>query len=643
LSHSGECGVPFYLFLFTPKMRPYVALIYVFVFVFAATDVFSQQTGAGYECKVTVDLVNVSKDKDRVHITVTPPPIRARKIRYVLPAYLPGIGGKVDAGQFLHEFYALDDQGQPVKAVKRDGGNVVVLKLRKGRTLRRLDYWVDDTWDKSESGNYHNGNYNYVPNATGTSFVSGEQYLMNTAFMFGYFDGYSWVPYHLTVSHDASLNAFTTLKGIEKQANRDEYVANSYTDIVEYPIFYGNPDTCGFLSDNIYIDIAVVSETGLTTARQIRRYIGADVASMTRFLGNVSPRHYQMLFYLVSPKDFKAGSKGDFGGVAHRNSAVYYLLESTDEEQLINTVVRETSGDILKTLRLLDCSQMAVSGDFLEPQVPRCWWLAEGMKSYFKWQAELRDSVAGEEEFTNVISAKIRLYSNVKNKSLTSTAEMAKAIQDPLVAEEYKAKAMLTIFMLDINTVQLSGGNTDLREIVLSLNDSFGFSADSLEKYILANVSHDLTPFFTKYVHGTTELPIIESFEKIGWVYSPVALDSILTFGQVSMMYDENADAFFVRMADVGNRLTLQTGDRLVSINGIHVDAANMESALAAIYSPQSDEAVEVIFIRGNQNVTVMSAPYYRTVVIDHLVRSDPASNTDALILHDLIFSPADY
>ncbi len=624
-------------------MRPYVALFCVLVFVLAAADVFAQQTVAGYEFKVTIDLVNVSRDKDRVHVTITPPPIRARQIRYVLPAYLPGIGTKVDAGQFLHEFYALDDQGMPVKAVKRSGGNVVLLKLRKGRTLRKLDYWVDDTWDQGETGNYHNDQYNFVPNANGTSFVSGSQYLVNTPFMFGYFEGYSWIPYRVTIAHDESLNAFTSLKLAVTHQNRDEYVANSYTDIVEHPIFYGTPDTCGFLSDNVYIDIAVISETGTITARQIRRYIGADIAAMTRFLGDIPPRHYQMLFYFVSPKDFKAGTKGVFGGVAHRNSAVYYLLESADEEQLINTVVRESSGDVLKTLMLLDCSQMGVTGDFLKPQVTECWWLAEGMKSYFKWQAELRDSVANEEEFMNVISAKIRLYTPVKNKSLSQFKDMAKAMHDPLVAEQFKAKAMLTVFLLDINITLSSGGNTGLREVILSLNDSSEFRVDSLEKFLIRKVSPDIGTYFTKYVRGTTELPIIQTFDKIGWVYSPVAFDSMLTFGQVSMMYDENADAFFVRMADVGNRLTLQSGDRLVSINGIHVDAANMESALAAIYSPSSDEAVEVIFIRGNQNVTVMAAPFYSTVVIDHLVRPDPACTTDALLLHNLIFSPDNY
>lgn len=623
-------------------MTPYVARFIAFVCFFAAMNVQAQQPATGGECKVTIDLVNVSKEKDRVHITVIPPPIRSRHVRYVLPEYISGTGSKVDAGQFLHEFYALDDQNMPVKAVKRHNGNVVLLKLKRGRTLRKLDYWVDDTFDRSETGDYHNDRYNHVPNACGTNFVSGSHYLLNPAFMFGYFQGYSWTPYRISVMHDASLQAFTGLSEVNRLQSRDEFMADSYTDVTEYPLYYGTPDTCGFLSDNVYIDIAVYSESGTVTARQIRRYIGSDVAATTKFIGNIPPRHYKMFFYLVSPKDFKAGTKGVFGGIAHRNSAVYYLLESPDEEQLINTVVRESSGDVLKTLSVLDCSRSSTSGDFLKPQVTRCWWIAEGMKSYFTWQSRLRDSVTNEEEFMSAVSAKIRLYDKVKTKSLEQPDEMAKAMHNPLVAEEYKAKAMLTAFMLDINITLGSGGAKTLCDVLLALEDSSGFRIDSLEKYIVRNVAPDAGIFFSRYVRGNAPLPIIESCDKIGWAYAPVALDSMLTFGQVSMYYDENADAFFVRQADPANKLTLQSGDRMVSINGIHVDAANLESALAAIYTPQSDDAVEVIFIRGNQNERVMAAPFYRTVVIDHLIRLDPAANTDALLLHNRIFSPVE-
>ena len=38
---------------------------------------------------VTIDLLNVTPDKDRVKVTITPPPIQATTIRYVLPEEPP--------------------------------------------------------------------------------------------------------------------------------------------------------------------------------------------------------------------------------------------------------------------------------------------------------------------------------------------------------------------------------------------------------------------------------------------------------------------------------------------------------------------------------------------------------------------------
>ncbi len=623
-------------------MRPDFIFVSFLCFFFSLRTLSGQQAVAGYECRVSIDLVSVTKEKDRVRVSITPPPIKSRRIRYVLPAYLPSIGDKVDVGQFVHQFYALDDRGTPLKAVKKQGGNVILLKLGKGRVLRKLEYWIDDSWDESEGKSYHIDNYNHVPNANGTSFDSEKGFLLNTAFMFGYFDGYSWIPYRVTVSHSADVAAFTGMPRVESEFNRDEFFANSYTDIIEFPIYYGKPDTIGFESRNIYLDIAVFSETGNVTARQIRKYIGAQVSALTRFLGDVPPRHYKMFFYFASPENFKVGTKGVFGGVAHRNSAVYYFLESKDEDQLISLVRRETSGDILKVMSLLDQSKQC-TGDLLVPQVTPCWWVAEGMKSYFTWLADLRDSVSSEEEFMAAISARIRLYQEVRHKSLHDFKQIGKSMKDPLVAEEYRSKAMLTIMLLDVEVTLWSGGAKGLREIALELNDSIGFRADSLGRYIARTISTEIYTFANNYVFGEKELPLIESFGKIGWVYSPTSLDSILTFGQVSLYYDEIADAFFVRQADLGNRLRLEAGDRLVSINGTHVNAANIEESLNAIYSPQDTSAVEVIFIRGNQNERVMATPFFKTMVIDHLVRPDPAAGADAQLLHARIFSPFDY
>jgi hypothetical protein len=138
-------------------------------------------------------------------------------------------------------------------------------------------------------------------------------------------------------------------------------------------------------------------------------------------------------------------------------------------------------------------------------------------------------------------------------------------------------------------------------------------------------------------------LPAIESFNRIGWVYAPTALDSILTFGQISLNYNSQIDAFLVRSAELSNTLKVQAGDRLVSIDGITVSAANMDEILNMIYSPVDTSSIEVIYIRYNRNERVMARPYYKTIIIKHLVRSDPACSSDALLLHERIFNPFDY
>ncbi len=623
-------------------MKRFIRCILVFVLQFALFGLSAQTNVPSGEYRVTMDLANVTKEKDRVRITIVPPPMKTQKVYYVLPAFISDVGKPVDALQFVHEFYALDDRGMPLK-VKKSGKNKVLIKLDKGRVLRKIEYWVEDSWDSTGYSSYHSGNYNYVPNAAGTTFDTEKGFLLNPAFMVGYFDGAMSLPYRLTIIHSETDNAFTSLQVTESVKGRDEYLSGSYTELVETPLYYGTVDTCGFLSRNYYIDIAVYSESGNISARQIRKYIAAEMFSLTRFADGIAPRHYKMFFWFVSPDKFAVGNHGKFGGMSHRNSAVYYLNEIEEEEPFASLVSGETAGDLLKSLSLLDQTRYDNYPDYLVPQVRSNWWIAEGFKSYFTWLAEVRDSVASEEDFRAAISAKMRLSDNVKTRSVTDVKHLSKALTDPLKAEEYKAKAMLLAFTLDIHLTQWSGGAKGLREVVLELNERPSFHPDSLCNYISKNISAEMNDFCSKYVNGVFALPVIQSFDKIGWVYSPSALDSVLTFGQISLNYDSQIDAFLVRTAEPGNELRVQAGDRLVSIDGITVSAANMDEILNTIYSPVDPSPIEVIYIRNNRNERVMAQPYYKTIVIEHLVRLDPACSSDALLLHERIFNPSDY
>ena len=106
----------------------------LFIFLFFCNFLVAQVNTFDFSYNVTIDLQNVTSEKDRVKVTILTPPIEATTIRYVLPAYLPGVAGKIDAGRFVHQFYALDNNGFPL-SVSKKGDNVILMKMNAGAVL----------------------------------------------------------------------------------------------------------------------------------------------------------------------------------------------------------------------------------------------------------------------------------------------------------------------------------------------------------------------------------------------------------------------------------------------------------------------------------------------------------------------------
>jgi predicted metalloprotease with PDZ domain len=592
-----------------------------------------------YSYHVTIDLMNVTPDKDRVKVTVTPPPVKGRVFRYVLPEYLPGVPGKVDAGRFIHQFYALDDKGFPLK-VKKKGENSIVIKLKAGSYIKKIEYWIDDTWDdEKQKASLSDEKFNYVPQPAGTNIEAGTNYVLNHAFVFGYLDGMANLPYTIHVLKPAELEASSALRITSLSRSRDEYQAANYSLLVESPVMYSAPDTAGFNSGKMHITISVFSENGRVSAPFVRRIIATQASAYTNFMALDKPMNYKLIFYFTTPFKTVRNSHGAYGGLAHRGSTFYFMPELADEGALINEIRRETSGDLLHLLSPLDNrATCAATDNFMVPQLGKSWWFAQGASSYFTWLAAVRDSLVNESEFMGVVGAKIKLSYAISHKPLTDLPSVLTNMKQPFTREAIRARAMLTAFLLDIRLTESTGGKTGLREAVLEMNSYPRFSADSIESYLVRMAGETIHEFFRDYVYGTKPLPLIESLGKISWAYAPEAIDSVLTFGQFGLTYDGEKDVFFVHNADTLNRFGLRDGDRLVSVDNMILCASNFDEALQAIYSPKRDEEVEVHFIRGTTNLSVTAYPDSVAILVEHLVRFDPAATDAALLLHDRIF-----
>ncbi len=611
-----------------------------FPLLFFCSMMRAQTPTPDYSYHISIDLQNVTPDKDRVKVTITPPAIKATVIKYVLPAFVPGVDGPIDAGRFIHQFYALDDKGFPLKVSKK-GNNVIILKMRKGATLKKIEYWVDDTWGAEKiKPKESDVKFNYVIQAAGSNIDAGNNYVLNHAFFFGYIVGFSEVPYTITILKPEELKGSSALTIFAESQTRDSYKAVNYKQLIDNPVMYCRPDTCGFLAGNIYVSISTYSENGRVSARLVRRLIAAGITSNANFVPEIGARNFKMIFYFTTPFKTVLNSYGGYGGLAHKNCAFYFLPELVDEDALANELQRQTAGDMLHLLKPLDFQSLCCSDDFLKPQLPKSWWFSEGVNLYFAWLAAVRDSFLSEGEFMGNVSLKIRLAQLAPKKSITDLKTLSAWLKVPLKREAVRSRAMLTAFLLDIRITELTGGKMGLREAVLELDKHEILIDDSLETWLVKMTDPKLADFFHDYVDGIKTLPLMSEFEKIGWAYAPDAVDSVLTFGQFGLLYNDNLDAFFVYNADTNNLFGLRDGDRIVSVDGMIVGSSNFDEALHSVYSPTKDEKVELRFIRKDLNYTASALPYVKAMIVEFLIRKDPAANTDAILRHNRIFEP---
>jgi predicted metalloprotease with PDZ domain len=592
--------------------------------------------GHGGEFHVSLDLQNVTTDKDRVTVTILTPAVQARVVNYVLPDYLPSISGKVNALRFVHRFYALDDRGYPLK-VKKKGKNTVQMKLRSGATLRKIEYYVDDTWDDTLADKNKNV---FIIQSVGTNFEAGKNFLLNHAFIYGYIEGFSKIPYRLTIRHPAGLQPQTAMLPVVTTAMKSEFTANSYDEMLSNPVMVCAADTIGFMAGNTYIQLAVYSESGAITARHVRRLVAAEINAVTRFMSLGDLPVYKMIFYFASA-DSPLKRFGNYRGNASRSGAIYFFSELQDEDAFMEILQQETFGDMLRAWAPLDCYKSCATGNYLQPQVSSAWWFSEGTKSYFSWLADIRDSLVNQSEFMDVVSAKIRLSQKASAVVLSDRRKVSGYLEQPIIREQVRAKATIACLLLDIEMTERSGGKNGLREFVAYLNDSLEtYYPDSLMRYITRFAGTEVANLAKDLVVNNRSFPLIKMLSKIGWAYSPSGLNTVLTFGRTGVYYDNKADAFFVNMVDTNNVLGLKRGDRLIAVNNVLVAADNFDQALFPLYHPQKGVELKVQYIRNNVNAEATGEPMIRDILVDHYITDDPACSEDALLLNNRIFNP---
>ena len=215
-------------------------------------------------------------------------------------------------------------------------------------------------------------------------------------------------------------------------------------------------------------------------------------------------------------------------------------------------------------------------GDFnyINPEMSQHLWLYEGITEYFAGISQLKGSVLDEETYVrSLLRGKIRAADRYPTKKMSFTEMSENVLKKPYkkqYAQVYQRGALMAA-LLDIRIMELTQGQKDLHDIILTLRDTYGpensFKDDAIIGEFVDLVHPDLQQFFDDYVTGREELPIKAYLNKVGIDYDrrfegTVIMDPLRDNGYKTRRI-RSADYIEVRKVSKENPYQLQEGDRI--------------------------------------------------------------------------------
>ena len=593
---------------------------------------------------ISIDLNHVKNDK--IKVVINTPEITAEELIYVMPDVIPGSYSQKEYGRFLSDFKAYSTKGKKLNVTHLDKNTFTIsLSKDKSKTLGRIEYFVDDTWDAEKKEGMSDEEYNYIFQPGGTNIDEGKNFVINHQGFYGYLQGYEMLPYEITFLKPDSFFGATSLKKEKLSAGSDIYFAANYVNLVDNPILYSIPDTASFISGGTLINIAVYSETNAVKATQIREYLKPIAHSLTKFFVQMPVDHYQFLMYFPTNEKSAITQFGGYGALEHSYGSFYFLPELPNEQSFKSMILGVVSHEFLHILTPLNMHSFEIANfDFLHPKMSQHLWMYEGVTEYFSMLVQVRDSLITYPAFINEMELKIQEASGFPEVSFT---QMSKYILE----KEYKGmynnvyqKGALLGFLLDIRLNELSNGELSLRDVMLKLKDKYGpdkpFNDDDLINDVVAFSYPEIRSYFNEYVIGTKRLPYKEYLNKIGLNYYDVKQDTVFTFGKFGLTFSETEAKFKITNTDGSNSFKLRDDDNLLVVNGRVITLQNYTAALAPLFSIKDQLPVKIKFTRSGELFEEEAVPYKELNERKMVLEENPSATVSQINLRKkLLFS----
>lgn len=572
-------------------MKKNSLLILFFVF----TACFAQKQNNSYQ--FTVDLTKVENDKLKVELIA--PKISNSEIVYHFPKIIPGIYEDFDYGRYISNFQAYDKNGIALPVDKAD---VNSYKIKNAQKLHHIVYWVDDSSDSPEVAG------EYISGPAGTNFEENKVFVLNNNCLFGYFDTMKNNLYNVKFIKPKGFYGSTSLQTTESTANYDTYKVSNYFELVDSPFMYNEPDITHLEIGGAKIDVSVYSPKKLVKSSDIAIKLKVLLQGQKEYLGGKLPiEKYDFIIYLS-----QATNIATYAALEHSHSSVYIMPEVATDE-ISDEIVKIAAHEFFHIVTPLNIHSEEIGNfDYNKPKMSRHLWFYEGLTEYATEHSLLKSHQINFSEYLERIEDKITSSKNVYNDTLSFTKMSANVLQ-----KEYKdqylnvyQKGALIGLCLDIKLRELSQGKYGTQNLVADLSKLYGknkpfVDADFFDVITKVTGFPEIRDFFSKYVEGSSVLPLKETLESIGVQYeTPQKTKNIgLGFLSSNLNMNQNTKRIFLMndngITAFGKQLGLKAKDELVSVNNLSLSFENFgASAKAFLKNNKEGDLVTFVIMR---------------------------------------------
>ncbi|MEZ4811189.1 MAG: hypothetical protein R2819_12585 [Allomuricauda sp.] len=566
------------------------------IFLFLVVQIWCTSVWAQDSYKYTVNLVDVVDDK--VNVELQTPEITQNTVKFHFAKIVPGTYQIYDFGRFITNLQAFDRSGMALKVDRKDINTFVI---SNAKTLSKISYAVDDTYDLKEG--------KMVSGMSGTNIDANTNFVLNGHGFYGYFEGMKFMDYEIKILKPSGFLGSTALDPIESTDSYELYRMPSFNFVVDTPMMFCKPDNTVLKVADTDVLVSVYSPSGNVTSRFLADNLKRLLEAQKNYMGGKLPvDKYAFIMYFL-----KSGEHMVTGALEHNYSSLY-ALPDLPQEQILQPILNISAHEFFHIITPLNIHSREIQYfDFNDPDMSRHLWMYEGATEYFAHHAQLVDGMTTLEQFLSEMANKITSSKSEYNDSLPFT-ELSEGCLDEYrveYANVYEKGALIGL-CLDVYLRKYSKGNTGLIDLMNTLAQQYGdnrpFKDNRLFKEIAALSYPALTTFFKRYVSGGEPLPLYAVFKEMGVTLKNPEPYMGYSFGNASMGYNPQTKRVYV--ADIGNlnsfgqKMGYKIGDELLKINGEDMPQSGFHSFFQEkLASLEEGKILTVLVLRDDREV----------------------------------------